>query len=129
MGPTAGLKSVDDYIAQQPLAVRGVLKVVRGAIRNAVPNAEEAISYKIPAYKLRGDLVIYFAGWKQHYSLYPATSYVVRALKKDLQAYVVKNSTILFPLSKPVPVELIGRIVKSRVKEAAERRRRDRRPR
>lgn len=122
MTTTTGLNSVDDYIARQPLASRGVLELVRGAIRKAVPNAEELISYKMPAYKLRGDVFIYFAGWKQHYSLYPATNYVISALRKDLAAYDVNKSTIRFQLSKPVPVKLIGRIVKSRAKEAAERR-------
>jgi uncharacterized protein YdhG (YjbR/CyaY superfamily) len=67
-------KSVDEYIASQPEAAQGVLELVRSSIRKAVPNAEESISYKIPTYKLRGDPVIYFAGWKQHYSLYPATA-------------------------------------------------------
>ena len=66
-------KSVDEYIASQPEAVQGVLERVRSTIRKAVPGAEEVISYQIPAYKLHGRAVLYFAGWKQHYSLYPAT--------------------------------------------------------
>jgi uncharacterized protein YdhG (YjbR/CyaY superfamily) len=114
-------KSVDDYIAQQPRAVRSLLELVRGAIRKAVPQAEEQISYKMPVYKLRGVPVIYFAGWKHHYSLYPATDFVVAALKDDLAAYEVKKGTIRFSLSKPVPVKLIERIAKSRAKEAAGR--------
>ncbi len=61
-------KSVDAYIASQPGAVQGVLKIVRGTIRKAIPSAEEVISYNIPAYKLHGSLVLYFAGWKHHYS-------------------------------------------------------------
>jgi uncharacterized protein YdhG (YjbR/CyaY superfamily) len=89
-------------------------------IRKAVPHAEEEISYKMPAYKLRGVPVIYFAGWKP-YSLYPATDFVVAALKDDLAAYEVKKGTIRFSLSKPVPVKLIERIAKSRDKEAAGR--------
>ncbi len=64
-------KSVDEYIASQPEAVQGVLERVRGAIRKAVPSAEEVISYKIPSYKLQGGPVLYFAGWKKHHSLYP----------------------------------------------------------
>jgi uncharacterized protein YdhG (YjbR/CyaY superfamily) len=89
-------------------------------IHKAVPHAEEEISYKMPAYKLRGVPVIYFAGWKP-YSLYPATDFVVAALKDDLAAYEVKKGTIRFSLSKPVPVKLIERIAKSRDKEAAGR--------
>jgi uncharacterized protein YdhG (YjbR/CyaY superfamily) len=114
-------KSVDEYIASQSEAVQGVLELVRSAIRKAVPNTEELISYKIPTYKLRGDPVIYFAGWKQHYSLYPATNHVVATFKDELAAYEVKKSTIRFPLSQPVPVKLIERIAKMRVKEVTER--------
>ena len=67
------LKSVDDYIASQPEAAQGILKRVRGAIRGALPGAEEIISYKIPMYKMHGAVALYFAGWKHHYSLDPAT--------------------------------------------------------
>jgi uncharacterized protein YdhG (YjbR/CyaY superfamily) len=70
-------KSVDEYLASQPEAVQGTLKRVRSAIRKAVPAAEEVISYKIPAYKLHNAPMLYFAAWKQHYSLYPATAHVV----------------------------------------------------
>ena len=114
-------KSVDEYIASQPEAVQGVLQRVRGIIRKAVPGAEESISYQIPTYKLRGERVIYFAGWKQHYSLYPSTDHVVAAFKDDLAKYEVSKGTIRFPLSLPVPVKLIERIAKFRAKEAAGR--------
>jgi uncharacterized protein YdhG (YjbR/CyaY superfamily) len=114
-------KSVDEYIASQPEAVQGVLERVRSAIRKAVPGAEEVISYKIPTHKLRGSAAIYFAGWKQHCSLYPATDRVVAALKDDLAPYEVKKSTIRFPLSQPVPVKLIERIAKLHAKEVTER--------
>lgn len=114
-------KSVDDYIAGQPEAVRGILERVRLTIRRAVPGAEEAISYKIPTYNLHGRPVLYFAGWKQHYSLYPATERVVSTFKTELAPYEVKKGTIRFPLSRPVPVKLIGRIAKFRAKEVAER--------
>jgi len=114
-------KSVDEYIASQPEAVQGVLERVRGAIRKAVPSAEEVISYQMPTYKLRGGPVLYFAGWKQHYSLYPATGRVVAAFKNDLALYEVSKGTLRFPLSEPVPVKLIERIAKFRAKEVAER--------
>src|ERR1700683_1429554 len=92
------VKSVDEYIASQPEAVQGVLKRVRSTIRKAVPGAEEAISYKMPTYKLHGGPVLYFAGWKQHYSLYPATGRVVAAFQGDLAPYEVNKGTIRFPL-------------------------------
>ena len=74
-------KSVDEYIASQPKAARGVLKRVRSTIRKAVPSAAEVISYQIPTYKLNGRAVLYFAGWRRHFSLYPANDQVVAAFK------------------------------------------------
>jgi uncharacterized protein YdhG (YjbR/CyaY superfamily) len=112
--------SVDEYIASQPEAVQGLLGRVRKAIREAVPGAEEVISYKIPTYKLNGRAVLYFAGWKQHYSLYPVTGRVVAEFKDELSSYEVEKGTIRFPLDQPVPVKLIGRIAKLRAKEVAE---------
>jgi uncharacterized protein YdhG (YjbR/CyaY superfamily) len=114
-------KSVDEYIASQPETVQDVLQRVRSAIRKAVPEAEEAISYKMPVYKLPAGPVLYFAGWKQHFSLYPATATVVAAFKNDIAPYVVDKGTIRFPLAQPVPVKLIARIAKFRAKEVTER--------
>jgi uncharacterized protein YdhG (YjbR/CyaY superfamily) len=114
-------KSVDEYIASQPEAVQRLLKRVRSTIRKAVPGAEEVISYQIPAYKLQGRPVLYFAGWRQHYSLYPSTAQVVAAFKDDLAPYEVNKGTIRFPLSEPVPVKLIEGIAKLRAKEVAGR--------
>ena len=115
-------KSVDEYITSQPEAVQRILGRVRSAIRKAVPGAEEVISYKIPTYKLHGDAVLYFAAWKQHYSLYPMTGRLVEAFKDELAGYEVNNrGTLRFPLSDPVPVKLIERIAKFRAKEVAER--------
>ena len=114
-------RSVDQYIAAQPEAVHGVLERVRATIRKAVPSAEEVISYQIPAYKLQGGTVLYFAGWKKHYSLYPATAELVAAFKDDLAPYEVNNKgTIRLPFSEPVPVKLIERIAKFRAREVAE---------
>ncbi len=117
----ADFKSVDEYIASQPAAVQGILERVRSTIRDAVPEAEEVISYKIPAYKLDASPVLYFAGWKQHYSLYPASERLVAAFKDELAPYEINKGTIRFPLSRPIPVKLIGRIAKFRAKEIAGR--------
>ena len=114
-------KSVHDYIASQPEAVQDPLKRVRSTIRKAVPGVEEVISYNMPTYKLHGGPMLYFAGWKQHYSLYPATGRIVAAFKADLAQYEVNKGTIRFPLSEPVPVKLIERIAKFRAKEVAGR--------
>jgi uncharacterized protein YdhG (YjbR/CyaY superfamily) len=113
-------KSVDEYIATQPEAVQPILRRVRSIIRKAMPGAEETISYQIPAYKLDGGAVLYFAGWKQHYSLYPATDRLVKAFKGELERYTRSKGTIRFPLADPVPARLIERIAKFRAKETAE---------
>lgn len=119
--PGIDFKSVDEYIASQPEAVQRVLECVRSAIRKAIPAAEEVISYKIPAYKLHGFPVLYFAGWKRHYSLYPVNERLVSAFQKELALFEVHKSTIRFPLAQPVPARLIGEIAKFRAKEVAER--------
>jgi uncharacterized protein YdhG (YjbR/CyaY superfamily) len=114
-------KSVDEYIASRPPAVQRVLKCVRSAIRKAMPEAQEVISYQIAAYKMHGRTVIYFAGWDQHYSLYPSSDRLVAAFKDELARYEVSKGTIRFPLSEPVPVNLVERIAKFKLKEAADR--------
>ena len=113
-------KSVDDYIAAQPEAAQAVLRRVRDAIRTALPAAEEVISYQIPAYRLPGGEVVYFAGWKRHYSLYPASPALIAALSKDLEPYERSKGTIRFPLDAPIPVRLIQRFARFRAKEIAE---------
>jgi len=115
-------RNIDKYIASFPRPVQTVLRRVRSTIRKAVPGAEEVISYGIPAYKLNGQRVIYFAGWKQHYSLYPAGDRLIAAFKDELAPYEFNNKgTIRFPLSEPVPVKLIEDIARFRVREAAQR--------
>jgi len=97
-----------------------MLERVRSAIRRALPRAEEAISYQIPAYKLDGRTIIYFAGWKQHYSIYPANARLVAAFRKELVPYEVnEKGTIRFPLSGRVPAGLIARIAKFRARDIA----------
>jgi uncharacterized protein YdhG (YjbR/CyaY superfamily) len=117
-----GFKNIDEYIAAQPEAARAVLGSVRRAIRKALPKAKEVISYKIPAYKLNGAVILYFAGWKRHYSLYPAGERLVAAFKQELAPYKISKGTIRFPLDKTVPAKLIERIAKRRATEIAERR-------
>jgi uncharacterized protein YdhG (YjbR/CyaY superfamily) len=110
--------SVDEYIATHPETMQAILQRVRGAIRRALPDAEETISYQIPAYRIGGGRMLYFAGWKLHYSLYPATDTLVEAFKDDLAPYKVNKGTIRFPLDRPIPEQLIGRIATFLAKEA-----------
>jgi len=114
-------KSVNEYIASKPEDVRSVLKRVRSTIRKAVPSTEETISYQIPVYKLNGVPLLYFAGWKQHFSLYPASDALVAAFREELARYHLSKGTIRFPLSEPVPVNLIERIAKFRAEQLTKR--------
>jgi uncharacterized protein YdhG (YjbR/CyaY superfamily) len=106
--------SVDEYIAAQPGAVRAKLKQVRAAIRRAVPEAVESIGYRMPGYKLHGKPMLYFAGFKEHYSLFAASGTFFAALEDDLKGYELRKGTVHFSLAKPVPVKLISRIAKLR---------------
>ena len=108
-------KSVDDYINSFPADVAGKLKQLRKTIRAAAPKAEELISYGIAGYKYHG-MLIYFAGFKNHVSVYPAPR-GVEAFKKELVAYKGGKGTIQFPLDKPVPLDLVKRIIIFRMKE------------
>ena len=115
----AGSDLVDEYLAAQPEASRPALAEVRAAIRRALPAAEEVISYRIPAYRLDGRVVIFFAGWKKHWSLYPVTEKTVAALGGALDGYAQSKGTVRFPLGEPVPVALVERIARHRAAEMA----------
>ncbi|HSU59151.1 MAG TPA: DUF1801 domain-containing protein [Bryobacteraceae bacterium] len=106
--------SVDEYIAAQPEAMQPKLEQVRTAIRRAVPEALEGIGYGMPGYKLHGKPMLYYAGFKEHYSLFAASGTFFAALKDELSGYDLRKGTIHFELAKPVPVKLIGRIAKLR---------------
>src|SRR6266487_5237271 len=99
-------KSVDEYIAAQPGTVRPKLEQVRAAIRRAVPEAVEGIGYRMPGYKLHGKPMLYFAGFKEHYSLFAASGTFFAALEDELRGYELRKGTVHFPLTKPVPVRL-----------------------
>src|SRR5689334_6379616 len=114
MSKPAVPKSVDEYIAAQPEVVRPKLEQVRATIRKAVPEAEEVIGYRMPGYKLHGKPMLYFAGFREHYSLFAASGTFFAALQEELGGYELRKGTVHFPLTKPVPVRLIGRIAKLR---------------
>src|SRR5262249_53503016 len=111
--------SVDDYIAAQPEVVRPKLEQVRAAIRSAVPEAVEGIGYRMPGYKLHGKPMLYFAGFKEHYSLFAASGTFFAALEEELKGYEMRKGTVHFSLTKPVPVKLIRRIAKLRAEGIA----------
>ncbi len=107
--------SVEDYIAGFPADVQKVLNKIRSTIRKAAPKSAESISYQIPAYKLDGKVLIYFAGFAKHVSVYPAPR-EAKGFKKELASYKGGKGTIQFPLDKKVDFDLIARIVKFRMK-------------
>ena len=112
---SSGVKSIDEYIEAFPGDVQLRLQQLRQTIRKAAPEAEETISYQIPTFKLRGFLV-HFAAYKNHIGFYP-TSSGVRAFRKELARYEGSTGTVRFPMNKPLPLSLVSRIVKFRVRE------------
>ena len=115
---------IDGYISQFPADVQAVLQEVREAIRRAAPGAEEAISYRMPAFRQHG-ILVYFAAWKNHIGLYPPIS-GDKALERAVARYAGPKGNLQFPLDEPMPFDLIERIVKLRVKQDAAKRKRGR---
>jgi len=107
---------IDGYIAGFPEEIRVILNKLRETIRKAAPGAGEGINYGIPAYRLNGKEVVYFAAFKNHIGIYPAPR-GVDEFKKELAEYKGGKGTVQFPLDKPLPLRLISRIVIYRVKE------------
>ena len=112
-------KNIDEYIATFPKEVQSILQSVRTTIGMAAPEAEETINYQMPTFKLHGNLV-HFAGYKNHVGLYPAPS-GIEAFKKQLSVYKGAKGSVQFPIDQPMPLELISKIVKFRVKETMEK--------
>ncbi len=119
--PKARATTIDEYIALQLAPTQVVLERVRAAIGKSVPDAEECVSYSIPAFRFNRRILLYFAGWTEHYSIYPASDAMVAAFDGELDECRVSKGTLRFALSKPVPVKLIARIAKFRAQELAER--------
>jgi uncharacterized protein YdhG (YjbR/CyaY superfamily) len=112
-------KDIDEYIARFPPAIQVKLEKLRAIIRKAAPEAEEAIKYMIPTFVQNGNLV-HFAAYKNHIGFYPAPR-GIEAFKEELAGYEGGKGTIQFPLDKPIPYALIGKIVKFRVQDNLER--------
>jgi uncharacterized protein YdhG (YjbR/CyaY superfamily) len=109
-------KTIDEYIRSFPPEVQAILEKMRKTIRKAAPEAEEEIAYNMPAFKLNGKPLVYFAGFKNHIGFYPIPS-GVEAFKKELSSYTMGKGSVQFPLDKPIPYDLVEKIVLFRVKE------------
>ena len=110
---------IDKYIAGFTKDKQKLLEQLRGIIRKAAPQAQEAISYGMPAFKQNG-MLVFFAAWKNHIGFYP-TSSGIKAFKKDLSPFEVSKGTVQFSLDKPLPKGLVSKIVKFKVKENLEK--------
>jgi uncharacterized protein YdhG (YjbR/CyaY superfamily) len=111
----AAPKDIDEYIAGFPAGVREILEKIRITIREAAPHAEEKISYQIPTFALKGNLV-HFAAFKNHIGFYPGAS-AIEKFRQELSAYKGAKGSVQFPLGQPVPLDLISRMVKFRIEE------------
>ena len=125
MAHTKHPESIDEYISTFPSNIQNILKKMRQTIRECAPGAEETISYQIPTFKLDGNLV-HFAAFKDHISFFP-TSSGREAFKKELSMYKGGRGTVQFPMDKPIPYNLVQKIVKYRVKESLGKKKRDKR--
>jgi uncharacterized protein YdhG (YjbR/CyaY superfamily) len=108
-------KDIDSYIASYPRKTQVLLKKMRAVICKAAPQATEAISYGVPTYKLNGNLV-HFGGFKSHIGFFPTPS-GIKHFQKELSAYKTSKGAVQFPIEKPIPVGLVAKIVKFRVKD------------
>lgn len=113
------IKNVDAYLALHPAETLTKLEKLRQTIKKAAPEAEEVISYGMPAYKFHG-MLVYFAGYKNHIGFYPSSS-GIKAFEKEISAFENSKGTVRFSIEKPLPVGLVTKIVKYRVKENLEK--------
>jgi uncharacterized protein YdhG (YjbR/CyaY superfamily) len=113
------LKTVDEYIAAFPKEVQNVLEKIRSTIRESAPKAKEAISYGIPAFSLNSKGLVYFGAWQNHIGFYPTPS-GIEAFKKELAPFKQQKGSVQFPLNKPIPYDLVKKIVRYRVTEISE---------
>jgi aromatic ring-opening dioxygenase LigB subunit/uncharacterized protein YdhG (YjbR/CyaY superfamily) len=112
-----GASSVQGYLDALPVERRAAMEQLRATIRNAAPAAEETIAYRMPAFRLGGRFLVSYAAFRAHYSLFPASAYVVDALGRDVEPFLAGKGTIRFPADAPIPLDVVARVVHARLKE------------
>ena len=113
--PKQGSKTIDEYLARVSPKQRAALQKLRQTIRTVMPNAEECISYGIPAFRLNGRSVVFFGAWADHCSFYPGSSATLKKFRDDLKDFETSKGTIRFSPQKPLPSALVKRLVKARI--------------
>jgi len=116
----AGFSSIDEYIATFPKETQRMLEEVRGIIKTVAPEAREKISYQILGFELNGRNLVHIAAWKNHIGMYPIPS-GTEAFNKEVSKYKGAKSSLNFPIDKPLPLKLIGKIVKLRIADSLEK--------
>lgn len=116
--PAQSAADLRAYFAALPPAARRRIKQMREVIRAIAPSATEVISYRIPAFKLDGRMLLWYAAWTEHTSLYPVSAALLRAHGIESKGHMISKGTIRFALDAPLPVTLVKRIVKARVAES-----------
>lgn len=109
-------QTVSDYIDDFPPEIQKILNEIRQAIKDEAPNAEESIAYGMPAYKLNSKPLVYFAAFKNHIGFYPLPE-TIDTFKDDFSKYKHAKGSVQFPINEPMPLDLIKRIVRFRIKE------------
>jgi len=115
---TKKFRSVDEYLLSLPDEVKAISEKVRATIHKAAPKAEELISYNMPAYQINGQGIIYFSAWKKHIGMYPIPAGDA-SFQKEIAAFKDSKSTAKFPFDQALPIGLISKMVKFRMKEMA----------